>query len=88
VLKNKPNKKLALKQVVSRAYSSTLNWSHVPPQRRLTFNGLHGVISQKTELFKRSLMNIILADGVAMVAMVCFYEVHIRKHVLEHVTSS
>jgi hypothetical protein len=24
---------------------------HVPPKRRLTFNGLHGVISQKTELF-------------------------------------
>jgi hypothetical protein len=24
---------------------------HVPPKRRLTFNGLHGVISQKIELF-------------------------------------
>jgi hypothetical protein len=28
-----------------------LKW-HVPPKRRLTFNGLHGVISQKTGLFK------------------------------------
>jgi hypothetical protein len=25
---------------------------HVPPKRRLTFNGLHGVMSQKIELFK------------------------------------
>jgi hypothetical protein len=24
---------------------------HVPPERRLTFNGIHGVISRKTELF-------------------------------------
>jgi hypothetical protein len=24
---------------------------HVPPKRRLTYNGLHGVISQKMELF-------------------------------------
>jgi hypothetical protein len=24
----------------------------VPPKCRLTFNGLHGIISQKTELFK------------------------------------
>jgi hypothetical protein len=24
---------------------------HVPPKRRLTFNGLHGVISHKIELF-------------------------------------
>jgi hypothetical protein len=24
---------------------------NVPPKRRLTFNGLHGVTSQKTELF-------------------------------------
>jgi hypothetical protein len=26
----------------------------VHPKRRLTFNGIHGVISQKTELFTRS----------------------------------
>jgi hypothetical protein len=26
-------------------------WRHVPPKRLSTFNGLHGVISQKTELF-------------------------------------
>jgi hypothetical protein len=26
-------------------------WWHVTPRRRLTFNGLHGVISQKIELF-------------------------------------
>jgi hypothetical protein len=26
-------------------------WEHVPPKRRLSFNGLHGVISQKIEIF-------------------------------------
>jgi hypothetical protein len=26
-------------------------WRYVPPKRRLTFNGLHGVISQKIVLF-------------------------------------
>jgi hypothetical protein len=26
-------------------------WLHVPPNRRLTFNGLHGILSQKIELF-------------------------------------
>jgi hypothetical protein len=25
---------------------------HIPPKRRLTFIGLHGVISQKTEAFR------------------------------------
>jgi hypothetical protein len=35
------------------AYSSTLKWRwHVNPKRCLTFNGLHGVISQKTKFFK------------------------------------
>jgi hypothetical protein len=29
------------------------NWCDVPPKLRLTFNGLHGVISQKIELFLR-----------------------------------
>jgi hypothetical protein len=34
------------------AYSSTLNMERpVPPKRRLTSNALHGVISQKIELF-------------------------------------
>jgi hypothetical protein len=34
------------------AYSSTLKMErHVPPKLRLTFNELHGVISQRTELF-------------------------------------
>jgi hypothetical protein len=33
-------------------------------------------------------MNIILADGVAAMAIVCFDKVQIRKHLLEHVTSS
>jgi hypothetical protein len=32
------------------AYSLTLIWErHVPPKRRITFNGLHGVISQKVQ---------------------------------------
>jgi hypothetical protein len=35
-------------------YSSTLKRRrHVPPERRLATNGLHGVISQKIELFIR-----------------------------------
>jgi hypothetical protein len=34
-----------MKQVASRARL------HVPPKRQLMFNGLHGVISQKLELF-------------------------------------
>jgi predicted DNA-binding transcriptional regulator AlpA len=30
-------------------------WGHMfPPKRRLTFNGLHGMTSQKTELFPRN----------------------------------
>jgi hypothetical protein len=33
------------------AYSSTSKMTHVPPKRQLTFNGLDGIISQKTELF-------------------------------------
>jgi hypothetical protein len=34
------------------AYSSTLRWRwHVPPKRRLTFNGVRGVMSQKIEVF-------------------------------------
>jgi hypothetical protein len=35
-------------------WSILISWiwrRYVPPKRRLTFNGLHGVISQKTELF-------------------------------------
>jgi hypothetical protein len=28
---------------------------HIPPKRRLTFKGLHGVISQKTKLFLNGL---------------------------------
>jgi hypothetical protein len=43
--KNKISRKLAWKQVASR------DALHVPPKRRLTLNGLHGIISQKTELF-------------------------------------
>jgi hypothetical protein len=30
---------------------------HVPPKRRMTFNGLHGVISQKRELFRHSFVD-------------------------------
>jgi hypothetical protein len=36
-------KETSVKQVASSKY--------VPPKRRLTFNGLHGVTSQKIELF-------------------------------------
>jgi hypothetical protein len=39
-------------RVFSSACSSTLKWMrYVPPKRRLTFNGIHGVISQKVGLF-------------------------------------
>jgi hypothetical protein len=38
--------------LVCLAYSSTERFlPHVPPKRRLTFNELHGVISQEIELF-------------------------------------
>jgi hypothetical protein len=48
--KNEQSKKPAWKQVASRAL---LHWRLrcVLPKRRLTFNGLHGVISQKIALF-------------------------------------
>jgi hypothetical protein len=36
---------------------------HVPPKRRLTFNGLHGVISKKTELFRFFILTI-LSSGI------------------------
>jgi hypothetical protein len=44
--KNKPSKKSAWNQVVSRAWRR-----YVPPKRRLPFNGLHDVVSQKIVLF-------------------------------------
>jgi hypothetical protein len=44
---NEPSKKTALK-----AGARERRWrQYVPPKRLLTFNGLHCVISQKTELF-------------------------------------
>jgi hypothetical protein len=59
--KNKPSKKPGWKQVTSRgrwrwflARRILRLWRrrrYVPPKRRMTFNGLHGVISQKTVLF-------------------------------------
>jgi hypothetical protein len=52
--KNKLNKKPAWKQVASRAKLIFRPWRcrrHVPPKHQLTFNRLHGVISQKVELF-------------------------------------
>jgi hypothetical protein len=63
--KNKPNKEPVWRrwqdrlcfQLLSRWFLAWLifrSWRrrrHVPPKRRLTFNGLHGVISQKTEPF-------------------------------------
>jgi hypothetical protein len=39
-----------VKQVESRALLIIQPW-HFPPKHRLTFNGLHGVISQKIKLF-------------------------------------
>jgi hypothetical protein len=49
----KPNKKREWKQVASRATIWPLRWSrYVRPKRRLIFNWLHGVISQKIVLFK------------------------------------
>jgi hypothetical protein len=38
---------------------------HVPPKHRFTFNGLHGVISQKTELFNVTLCSANLAPSKA-----------------------
>jgi hypothetical protein len=39
-------------QVERKAKLATSKWMrHVPPKRRLTYNGLHGVVYQKTELF-------------------------------------
>jgi hypothetical protein len=46
---NKPSKILARKQVANRAL---YRWRRdIPPKRRMTFNGLQGVISQKILLF-------------------------------------
>jgi hypothetical protein len=42
--KNKLSKKPAWKQVASRAFRPWRWRRYVPPKRRLTFNGLHGVI--------------------------------------------
>jgi hypothetical protein len=42
-------------------YKNILGWMrHVPPKRRLTFNGLYGVmlVSQKTELHNHSCENL------------------------------
>jgi hypothetical protein len=33
-------------------WQAELSKPNIPPKRRLTFNGLHGLISQKIELFK------------------------------------
>jgi hypothetical protein len=49
-----PSKKPAWKQVESRARLIIQPWKwrrYIPPKRRLTLNGLHGVISQKMVLF-------------------------------------
>jgi hypothetical protein len=59
--KNKPSKKLAWKQAASKVLSLWFfDWlilrpwrwrPRVRPKRQLTFSGLHGLISQKTQLF-------------------------------------
>jgi hypothetical protein len=36
---------------LARVILRPLRWRHVPSERRLTFNGLHAVISQKVEIF-------------------------------------
>jgi hypothetical protein len=41
------------KQVISLILRPWRWRRHAPPKRRLTFNGVHDVISQTTELFKR-----------------------------------
>jgi hypothetical protein len=48
--KNKPTKKPALKHVARTAFRPLKSRRYVPLKRRLTFNGLQGVISQKTEI--------------------------------------
>jgi hypothetical protein len=39
-------------------------WGHVPPKRPLTFNGLHGVIYQKIELFNLHIVTRCLKAGI------------------------
>jgi hypothetical protein len=46
------------------AYSLTLRVGHAPPKHRLTFIGLHGVISHKRELFKVILCFIIRLHSI------------------------
>jgi hypothetical protein len=63
-LRNMFNKKLASKQVLASFLLNLFFWPcrwrrYVPPKCRLTFNGLHGVISQKMVLFKISYMFLI-----------------------------
>jgi hypothetical protein len=42
---------LGYNAVQSVESQSTFRRRHVPQKRRLTFNGMHGIISQKLELF-------------------------------------
>jgi hypothetical protein len=51
-----PSKKPERKQIASLAtlILDPENGDDIPPKRRLTFNGLYGVISQKIALFKKN----------------------------------
>jgi hypothetical protein len=58
-------------------YSSTMKWGwNIPPKRRLTFNGLYGVISQKMELFNvlfSSLLRVYRSDCPYYLTVACLY---------------
>jgi hypothetical protein len=45
-------------------------WWHVPPKRRLTFNGLQGVISQKIRLFPMLLLVEVYSDSARFICAV------------------
>jgi hypothetical protein len=62
----KPELRLQLASTLLLAWLSLLycRWRwHVPSKRRSTFNGLHGVISQKIELFNRLKVSKVTSTG-------------------------
>jgi hypothetical protein len=66
----------------SSAYSLTLNMErYVPPKRRLTFNGLYGVISQKIEHFLIPSSVLFLSDRVQhILKCLTFFSSGMQRH--------
>jgi hypothetical protein len=50
--KNKPSLLPASRWFLARLIIRLRRWRHIPPKRRLTFNGLYDVISRKTQTSK------------------------------------